>query len=112
MRNNIKCEHKILRARPNKEAEEDGERRIEWVGPAGGRALSIMKKDKNIHHNGRMERGKNNKRLEQYNFKCRGNLRNVTKIDLLFSSRSSNFFFLLACKRPGQLMDQKNGFTN
>jgi hypothetical protein len=61
----------------------------------GERALSIMKKDKNIHLNGQLEWGEyENKRLEQYNFKCRENLRNVTKIDLLFPVHSTKFFFL------------------
>jgi hypothetical protein len=64
----------------------------------GERALSIMKKDKNIHHNGQLEEeGEDeNKRLEQYNFKCRENLRNVTKIDLLFPVHSTKFSF---CKK-------------
>lgn len=53
MDNNIKCEHKILRARPSKKryGEEKKGRPNRATRKRGRvRALNIMKKDKNIHH--------------------------------------------------------------
>lgn len=100
MGNNIKCEHK----NPEGETKENGKN-----GKEGPVRKSFENNEKRQKHTSQWKDGGRwrNKRLEQYNFKCRKKiLEMLRKLTFCFFARQ---VFPL---QKAQLMDQKNGFTN